>query len=495
MKKLKTKNLSFLIVIMIATLLSSCDDYLDVNDDPNKISEEEVEMEVLLPTSLYYLSETHYDLAYFTSQYTQQSSSIGSNGPSNQNELSLTSAWVNIYLDGLTSVATIINKATEEEAYHYRGIAKVLRVFNVGLATDHWGDIPFDEALLGEEDFSPSYNDQSYIYSQLPEMLDDAIADLEREDNSVFQPGEEDLIYNGDISKWIKLAYTLKARYAIHLTKKGTTTAAQNALDALEHGFESNADDFALDYSTRTFNPWYSGVVLPGQTGNSNLIVSEQIVQYMDGTSYPFASADLDNDPRLDNIAFNESDGDPLIGGVNGAGKGNANARFAEDSYYSNQTSPIVMLTYAEAKFIEAEARFLLNGGDTQSEGSTEEAYQAYLEGIEANMDMMGIASADADEYTSDASIAVEADNLSLDLIMKEKYLAMFLQPEVWTDMRRYDYNDAVYQDLSLPVAHNPFLEGRWVRRVRYPDSEYSRNDVNVEEATKDVSTRLWWDQ
>ena len=215
----------------------------------------------------------------------------------------------------------------------------------------------------------------------------------------------------------------------------------------------------------------------------------------MDGTSYPFASAELDNDPRLDIIAFNEAEGEPLIGGINGAGKGNANARFAEDSYYTSQTAPIEMVTYAEHKFIEAEARFLLNGGDAGSEGSTEQAYQAYLEGIEADMDKVGVSSANANLYLSDASIAVGGDNLSLDLIMKEKYLAMFLHPEVWTDMRRYDYNDNVYKDLDLPVAHNPFLEGRWVRRVRYPDSEYSRNDVNVQESTKDVSTRLWWDQ
>lgn len=490
-----TKYLKYLTVGCFLFMGTACEDYLDVNDDPNKISEEEVEMEVLLPTSIYYMADTYYSIAYSTSQYTQQSSSVGNNGPSNQNELSLTSAWINIYLDGLTSVKTIINKATEAEAYHYRGIAKIMRVMNIGIATDHWGAIPFEEATLEEENFNPSYNDQDYIYSQLPVMLDSAIEDLQREDNSVYQPGEDDLVYGGDVSKWIKLAYTLKARYAIHLTKKGTVEAAQNALDALEHGFESNDDDFSLDYSTRTFNPWYAGVVLAGQTGNSNLIISQQIVEYMDGTSYPFANPELENDPRLHIIAFNESDGDPLIGGINGAGKGAANARFAEDSYYTSQTAPIEMVTYAEHKFIEAEARFLLNGGDARSQGSTQQAYDAYLEGIEANLDKVGVSSQDASLYLNDASIAVGAANLSLDLIMKEKYLAMFLHPEVWTDMRRYDYNENVYRDLELPVAHNPFLEGRWVRRVRYPDSEYSRNDVNVQEATKDVSTRLWWDQ
>ncbi|WP_424495339.1 SusD/RagB family nutrient-binding outer membrane lipoprotein [Salinimicrobium sp. GXAS 041] len=494
MKKI-TFYSKFLLVMPMLLLMTACEDYLDVNDDPNRISEEEVEMEVLLPTSIYYLGDTYFNIAYYTSQYTQQSSSVGNNGPSNQNELSLTSAWVNIYLDGLTSVATIMNKATDAEAYHYRGIAGVLRVMNVGIATDHWGAIPFDEALMEEENFSPSYNDQSYIYAQIPRLLDEAIEDLKREDNSIYQPAEDDLVYGGDISKWIKLAHTLKARYAIHLTKKGTVEAAQMALEALENGMESNADDFGLNYSTRTFNPWYAGVVLAGQTGNSNLIISEQVVQYMDGTSYPFASADLENDPRLDNIAFNESNGNPLIGGINGAGKGGANARFAEDSYYTSQTAPIEMVTYAESKFIEAEARFLLNGGDARSEGTTQEAYNAYLEGIEANLIKVGVAPAERNLYLTDASIAVGAENLTLELIMKEKYLALFLHPEVWTDMRRYDYSSEVYKDLSLPVAHNPFLEGKWVRRVRYPDSEYSRNDENVQEVTKDVSTRLWWDQ
>lgn len=490
-----TLKYKYILLFSILLMGTGCDDFLDVGDDPNKISEEQVEMKVLLPSTIYYLADTYYNIAYYTSQYTQQSSSVGNNGPSNQNELSLTSAWINIYLDGLTSAKTVIEKATEAEAYHYRGMAKVLRVMNIGIATDHWGAIPFDEALMEEENFNPSYNDQSYIYSKIPELLDDAIADLKSDDQTIYVPADEDLIYNGDISKWIKLAYTLKARYAIHLTKKGTLVAAQNALDALSQGMTSNADDFSLDYSTRTFNPWYAGVVLPGQIGSSNLIISQRIVQYMDGTSFPFASVGLENDPRLDIIAFNESNGDPLIGGINGAGKGSANARFAEDSYYTSQTSPIIMLTYAEHKFIEAEARFLLNGGDAMSQGAPQEAYLAYLEGIRANMNKVGVSTPDANAYLSDASIAVGAENLKLELIMKEKYLAMFLHPEVWTDMRRYDYSSDVYRDLELPVAHNPFLQGRWVRRVRYPDSEYSRNDANVQEVTKDVSTRLWWDE
>ena len=75
---IKTKfKYQYLLIFSILLLTTGCEDFLDANDDPNKISEEEVEMEVILPTSIYYLADTYFNIAYYTSQYTQQSSSVG----------------------------------------------------------------------------------------------------------------------------------------------------------------------------------------------------------------------------------------------------------------------------------------------------------------------------------------------------------------------------------------------------------------------------------
>jgi hypothetical protein len=57
---------------------------------------------------------------------------------------------------------------------------------------------------------------------------------------------------------------------------------------------------------------------------------------------------------------------------------------------------------------------------------------------------------------------------------MIQKYIAMYLQLETWTDMRRYDYDPAVYKNITQPVLNR--LNGQWVQRGNYPDNEPGRN-------------------
>ena len=78
--------------------------------------------------------------------------------------------------------------------------------------------------------------------------------------------------------------------------------------------------------------------------------------------------------------------------------------------------------------------------------------------------------------------------NFTKDLIFKEKYIAMFLQPEAWTDARRYDYN---YKDFTLPF--NVVLP-TFIRRVGYPSTETDRNGKNVPSVAS-LTDKLWWDQ
>ena len=96
----------------------------------------------------------------------------------------------------------------------------------------------------------------------------------------------DDLIYNGDIDAWIRAAYALKARYAIHLTEINQDQAVADALLNLANAFERNMDDYQLVYNTRIFNPWNSGVALPNNTGNLSVLLSDQLVSMMDGTSF-----------------------------------------------------------------------------------------------------------------------------------------------------------------------------------------------------------------
>lgn len=486
-------------ILALLTFTWGCDSFLVDNVDPNKSNLENLAPADLLPTVIYATSEAHYDIALGMSVYSQQLASYFSPGTDTQEETQLSTGWSTIYLGALADIQALTTLAERDNSEHYRAIAKVLKATNLGLATDQWGDIPSSTATLGEGDFTPTYDSQEMVYGQINQLLDEAIGLLTGTDNSGLNIGADDLIYNGDVAAWLRAAYALKARYALHLSEVDQAQAVSGALQNLANGFQSNADDYQLVYNTRIFNPWNSGVALPNNTGNLSVLLSDQIVSLMDGTAFPFAAISVD--PRLELISsINEATETEYKGAINGTGGTAADGTSAttdlgEQDFYSAQTAPLIMMSYAEQKFIEAEALFLQNGGTPTSVGTTAAAYAAYQEGIAANMDKIGVAPADRDAYLADASVAVGEGNLTLALIMREKYIATFLNPESFVDLRRYDFDPNVFAGLELPANHNADLGGNWVRRAQYPSTEQTRNGREVQQVMQDIDVGVWWDR
>ncbi len=498
------KNLKH-ILLMGFLIYLGCDDSLDVNDDPNVSVFEDLEPKDLLPTAAFYTSEAHYQIAVDICQYSQQLASYFSPGTDTQEEIQISFGWRAIYLDALSDIKTLVLLAERDNTSTYLGIAKILQAINLGLATDQWGDIPFSEGLAGEDNFTPMYDPQQEIYETMNRLLNEAILLLQETDTSGLTLGEDDLIFGGDISKWIKTAYAFKAKYAIHLTEVDQQTAVTDALTHIANAFTSNEDDFQLFYTTRNFNPWHREVVLPNNTGNLSVLLSDQLVSMMDGTTFPFNSIAVD--PRLELYGSLSEKETEFLGAINGSEGIHqfaatpeddnipATADLGTDDFYSSQTAPVVMMSYAELKFIEAEALFLQNGGNETSVGTTQQAYDAYLEGISAHMNKLGIAGSDSNAYITDISVGVGAGNLTLALIMREKNIATFLNAESFVDLRRYDFDPNVFIGLELPVNHEETLNGQWVRRAQYPSTEQTRNGEAVEEAQRSIDTGVWWDR
>jgi hypothetical protein len=180
------------------------------------------------------------------------------------------------------------------------------------------------------------------------------------------------------------------------------------------------------------------------------------------------------------------TDNGEFIGVTNGAGRGDAPEQGARSTlipgqFYTSTLSPLLIATYAEQKFIEAQAALTAD---------PVRAYAAYLEAIEAHMDMLEVSDSDKMDYLESPEVAVGAGSLSMEHIMKEKWVALFLHPETWNDARRFDYN---YKDMTVPDNLNPDLNGQFIRRLAYPDNEVSRNGSNVPDVT--LLDAIWWDQ
>jgi Starch-binding associating with outer membrane len=479
------KQYLVLTLLVLAALFSSCDKYLDVNTDPTRVGPESVTLASILPTAIEATSRAQYLFAFSECQIAQQIAGAAANGQADTHdpETRFGGAWTSVYLNAMSNLNTIIQRGQTLNAPHYAGVAKVLMALNLGTASDAWGDIPYSQAF-SIANIKPTFDTQESVYTAIQRLLDEAIVDLGAA-VSAASPAADDLALAGNRPRWIRVARALKARYAIHLSPKGAVAAGNAAANAISAGgMTGNADDLQLVYNTRNLNPWHSGVALPINTGNLTVRHADQFINSMNGTTGAF-------DPRLPILADRRAN-TTWRGNRNGAGTGGT-CDLTTNTWYARADAPILMVTFAEQKFIEAEAEFLKANGTATSVGAPAAAYNAYLAGITAHMQKLGVADTARTRYLADPRVAVGAAALKLSNIMVEKHKALFLNPEVWTDMRRYDYAVSVYPGLQLPENHNPTLNKQWIQRAGYPLDEIARNGDNVKRVEKPISDKMWW--
>lgn len=471
--KILNKKYTFVLIASVLFMTVSCEDYLDINEDPNNPTEAPIS--ALLVNTTFETAQNVFRLGSTTSYYVQH---LASPNPASaldvMERVSHDNTWFNLY-NVMTDLTDLIEKSKEVGANHYTGAGQILLALNLGMTVDAFGDVPYSEAF-DFESITPAYDDDEVLYQEVFRLLEEGINNLNQE--STFLMGEDDFIYNGNVDEWIKFGYMLKARYLNHLSETEAYDPAA-VLAALEQGFESNEDDAQVVYFEEAFNPWANVAI-----DNADLLlggwISEQFIQALDGTTYETF------DPRLPLMVSATEEGE-YIGVENGAGRGTAPAAGARSvletgDFYSSPQSPLLIATYAEQNFIEAEAAFYL--------GEMERAYEAYLEGIRAHMRKIGVPEEEIEDYINTPGVSMGATNLTLEDIFRQKYIALFLHPEAWVDARRFDYQ---YEAFTTPDNLNPDLNGEFIRRLGYPDSEISRNGANVPDVS--LLDPVWWDE
>jgi len=469
-----------LLSAVIATLgLQGCkDSYFDkLSDNPNQVATPS--LNALLATSTYKAGFNNYSVASIILPYVQYTANPAANGAGDTYQaIDFSSTWDLLYY-AMADANEMKKLAITQNSSEYKGVADVLIAYNLMMANDLWGDAPFSEAF-NIDNLVPKYDKQQDVYTSTMTLVDEAIAELSKTNSAIKLAGASDLIYGTtattERANWLKMAYALKARLLIKVSKRSAYNPAA-VLDAVSKSFASNDDDARMQ-TFKERSPWAT-VALNNEQQSLGGWLSEQLVDALNGTTYGVF------DPRLPKITDLTVDG-KYIGTVNGAGNRAPGANTRKDENYisrnspwSGNTSPIFIVTYAELKFIEAEAAF-----DTDRTRS----YNAYLTAIRANMDKFQVSTTDKEAYMAQPTVAVGAAALTKDLIFKEKYIATYLNPEAWNDARRFDYK---YKDFTMPV--NAALP-TFIRRLDYPQGERSKNGGNVPvEVLR--TTRLWWDQ
>ncbi|MBU3678348.1 MAG: SusD/RagB family nutrient-binding outer membrane lipoprotein [Candidatus Kapabacteria bacterium] len=435
----------------LLVVLTACDTWIDPKINVNPNTPETAAYSVVLPTvqaGMAYVMGG--DFGRYTSVLNQQNTGVDRQHLGIYNyqftESDVNNAWSTMYTGPMNDLAILIERAKADGAPHYQGVFQVLMAYGMITMSDLWGDIPYSEALSGAKNPEPKYDTQESIYTAVNAMLDDAIKNLGAATSNL-KPGSDDLMYGGKTASWVKAANSLKARMAIHLVNRSNQAAA-GALAAAAAGIASNAEDFQFTFGALETegNPWYQFTTQRDGDLTFGVKLSEIMMATKDPRGPIFAVADSNS-------------------AVSGTSRMN--------EFYAGIGSAVPFLTYAEMKFIEAEANSRL--------GNAAAAHAAYVAGITASMQRSGVAPTAITAYLAQPSVDPGSDKLTLDNIMTQKYIAMYTQPESWSDWRRTGF------PTLAPTT------GTTIPR-RFPYAQYERLYNSKMPAGKTINDRVWWD-
>lgn len=539
MNKYKVIILSLLISFMGA----SCEDWL--YDNVNEDAAHEVLPQQVLPVVLFYSAQLQFDHAEYGAYLTQTLTTGGRNQTSS---FAYKSGWGDFltmnrhpqwrrhFYDIGVNAKEIIDEAHEAQAWNLELIGRTLRLMSTQMTTDMFGDMPRSEAY---ESNSPHYDTQESIYEWMNQEIEELIGmyeDPTYTEAATNIPIDQsiDRVFAGDLNKWKHYTYALKARLLLRklpnwennaATCQAIITAVNRALEGWEDvlyrfdggngaqnspwgeafgsteqgglGWEGRGNMLNSAVPTKYFMENILGVfeshnnlkgwaedprilafmsARPGPSGTSD---SGTEMRYLDTNIGMDVSYKVDNYPTL----FPEVDGKKV-------------------SVYTQNTGYVPLFLEEELLLIKAEA--------TYWSGDKPTARSLTMQAAEINFDRFNLSSIYGSSYTryrnnylgnetgtgNYVTTYFPADGFNIGHIMRQKYVCLYLQPEQWTDMRRYNYsceengiqydNTYVYPGLKRPnniyEAHWGDDPKAWINRINYdPETEEKYNKAELE--------------
>lgn len=539
MNKYKVIILSLLISFMGA----SCEDWL--YDNVNEDAAHEVLPQQVLPVVLFYSAQLQFDHAEYGAYLTQTLTTGGRNQTSS---FAYKSGWGDFltmnrhpqwrrhFYDIGVNAKEIIDEAHEAQAWNLELIGRTLRLMSTQMTTDLFGDMPRSEAY---ESNSPHYDTQESIYEWMNQEIEELIGmyeDPTYTEAATNIPIDQsiDRVFAGDLNKWKHYTYALKARLLLRklpnwennaATCQAIITAVNRALEGWEDvlyrfdggngaqnspwgeafgsteqgglGWEGRGNMLNSAVPTKYFMENILGVfeshnnlkgwaedprilafmsARPGPSGTSD---SGTEMRYLDTNIGMDVSYKVDNYPTL----FPEVDGKKV-------------------SVYTQNTGYVPLFLEEELLLIKAEA--------TYWSGDKPTARSLTMQAAEINFDRFNLSSIYGSSYTryrnnylgnetgtgNYVTTYFTADGFNIGHIMRQKYVCLYLQPEQWTDMRRYNYsceengiqydNTYVYPGLKRPnniyEAHWGDDPKAWINRINYdPETEEKYNKAELE--------------
>ena len=434
--------------------------------------------------------------------------------------------WTTFYTTAIKNLTDAqYRTADNTEKVNINSAVRIYRVYLMSVITDIHGDVPCSEAGKGflEEKFNPRYDTQEEIYNDFFTELKTAGNNMDASKDKI----TGDVIFNGDVSKWKKLANSLRMRFAMRISNVAPQKAQEEFEAALQDEggiFQSNDDNALIQYMEKSFsfgqeaytdyrgnalsqllfgndpanNPSYLCSTLFNQLYNTGDPRTFMIGRcYYDGlmsSTSPDNRIDLTNEMLEKGIAFQPCEPgafsyDPWPSGYDSdilkeLAETNPSisttvARETEPKLANNflkSTNPGVVMTYAEVEFLLAEAS--LKGWNTGSK-SIDELYRT---GVRAAIDFLTesygcdqVSDETFEEYINQNGIG-HTDEQKKEAINTQAWILHFTNPaECWANIRR-----SGYPKLKSPAEYGfgQYLTGGTEIPVRlcYPVLESSYN-------------------
>jgi hypothetical protein len=520
-KIIRNAGKSILTVALIGLLGSCSENIMDgINKDGDHPQDVEAKFTlntVLMSTSFYIVGG---DISTYVSTYIEHEAGVHNQlFQAERREVQPTSSttynntWQNIY-EQLRDIRVVRQKCdpkdgSEPNASTY-AIAGVIESYLSAFLTDMFGDTPYSEASLMNPDRSPQFmtpkiDSQESIYKTLLEMLDASISEFEAElaasetPASVSSPvGSFDFLYSGNISKWLKFAYGLKARYTMRLIKttNDVNGAMEKVIEYADKSFTTASEQaaFKIYNGGLQMNPLYDFFGSRGALGSS-----ESMVKKLEDR----------NDPRL-HRAFIDADGVQMSGPADGLWYPVPNGNPVEQQWTYNSSifvyagsAHTLWQSYHEILFLKAEALVRLKR-TPEAQAVLKDAVMAAIANAEASIVSTApigveqtsapITSAEAADYFDNEVLPLFTAN-PLSEVMNQKYIAFFgasgEAPEAYNDIRRMMGLGENFVTLA-----NPNNATKFPLRLTYGASDTTANP-NVNAAYDDgqyvYSEPVWW--
>ncbi len=516
----------FVVVVVISMLASNCTkNFEDLNTDPTAAGPNDFNPNFLLTTSqLRYTGSEDFSYETWRAQLIYLSTMI-------QHFSHVAGYWAGdkyllnpdycaayferAYAEQVKFIVDLVELTKGKPEYsNLQQIARIMKVLIFHRITDIYGDVPYFNAGLGyyTRNFTPAYDKQQSIYSDMLKELDEAATALD----ATKDVATGDMIYNGDVAKWKKFAYSLMLRLGMRLTKVDASTAKTWVEKAAAGGpMTSIADNATIKHSEALGRPTVNRIsqVLNLPYEIPNIRWSKTFIDYLQTNADPRLGvlAELPPPPPNDNTLGAAGNSTPALqkGMPNGydvqggptdistapgyPGSLNGYSR-PINRFYAKMDGITMLISYGEVELMLAEAKE--RGWNVSGTASSH-----YNAGVTAAM--KSLAQWDGSATVADAAITTYLtahpylSATGLQQINSQYWVAtIFNDYESFANWRRSGY--PVLTAVNYP---GNVTGGTIPRRLIYPQSEASTNGPNYTAAIANLSggdkltSRVWWDK